>query len=214
MTEDQFKQSLQDLWRRHQAALEENLISARAKRDHPCWLWNVYLMSICTNGGSQNYECKRDQYGIELNWDRIVRLCEQDRKTLFSNLPNLRRHSLLAPALNATFQRIRQAGGPGNLAGQYDELTTAAVRMKFWKSFAGIGEKYSRNIPMDIGDELFTEHIALDSRINDLIDRVDGAPRRSCYRAREKFVVGLGTEAGIGNAWFLDRLLYRFHNEF
>ena len=214
MTRDEFIETLSKLWEEHQGELSTALAETRLKKSQPHWLWDVYLMSICTNGGSNNYARKKEQYGIALEWKHLAKISKQNRADLFHNLPNPRRRKLLSPALEDSFNSILEAGGPESVALHYDGLATVAERMKFWKSFRGIGEKYARNIPMDIGDPLFTQHIALDSRINQLIDKVVDAPAKSNYEARETFVLALGQDAGITNAWYLDRLLYKCHDRF
>jgi hypothetical protein len=214
ITEQNFIKQLNALWKVHRNELSSEFSSAQQLRQDPDWVWNIYVMSMCTFGGSENYRNKRNKYGTKIQWHSILNMSQENRTALFFDLPNPRRRHIITPALESTFQRIREAGGPSCVAENYVALHSAKDKMKFWLSFKGIGKKYCRNIPMDIGDESFLDHIALDSRLNGLIDKVEGAPPSTNYEARERFVIELGQQAEIPNAWFLDRLLYGFHNEF
>lgn len=214
MTKENFVQILSQLWQEHQEDLFLILHEAERKRLSLSWFWDVYLMSMCTMGGSANYSRKREHYGNSLNWENVVNLVQQDRLILFNALPNPRWRIKVQQALENTFQRIKAAGGPINIQLQYDAYQTDKEIIKFLCTFEQIGNKYARNIPMDIGDQRITNFIALDDRINRVIDNVDGAPPKEKYRQRETFVVALGVDAEIPNAWFTDRLIYNYYFRF
>jgi len=82
--------------------------------------------------------------------------------------------------------------------------------MKFLKTFTGIGDKYARNMMMDVYHEEFRDSIAIDSRIKGL-SKAWGLVR--AYDEHERFYLGVARAAGL-NGWELDRLLYNFHDEF
>lgn len=75
-----------------------------------------------------------------------------------------------------------------------------------------IGEKYSRNMCMDVAHPLVLNHIALDHRINTICDRVVGAPSSKNYNMQEQWLHELAIELGV-NCWFLDRLLFSKYDE-
>jgi len=214
ITVQNFTQQLAALWKQHRDDLCSAFSNAQQIRRDPEWVWNIFVMSMCTYGGSENYTKKCEIYGVSIKWRSVLNMSHENRTDLFSDLPNPRRRHIAMPALESAFERIREAGGPEFVAESYSALGSANDKMKFWLSFKGIGKKYCRNIPMDIGDESFLDHIALDSRLNGLIDKIDGAPQSKNYEARERFVIQLGHQAEIPNAWFLDRLLYGFHDKF
>jgi hypothetical protein len=78
------------------------------------------------------------------------------------------------------------------------------------KKFPGIGDKYARNIMMDVYHPDFRDSIAVDARIN-AISNALGLSFAS-YRDHEAFYLDVAKEAGL-NGWELDRLLFNFRTE-
>jgi hypothetical protein len=69
-------------------------------------------------------------------------------------------------------------------------------------SFMGSGDKYARNIWMDVYDEDFRNAIAVDERIKAVTRALGFAFKR--YRDHEAFYCSVATEAGL-EPWELDR---------
>ena len=208
ISRDAFVTLVRQHWMNATDDLERTEAAARLMRQDPDWFWNVMVNSYCTNDGSKNLERKRAKYGEALSWSAIASMTPERRAEIFADLPNPRRRSKLAPALLETFARIRDAGGPRAIATHYESLDSAKARMEFVGSFPQIGEKYRRNIPMDVYDEIVLDQAALDKRLHKLIDLIDGAPPRSPYSAREEYLRAIQRDAGIPTLWRLDRLLY------
>ncbi len=210
---ERFVSVIKTTWEHKEKELEQLACTAKGMRKDKEWFWTVLVTSFCTLGGSENHEIKRKKYGEELRWDSVASLLQNKRADLFNDLPNPRRHHIAAPAFEYAFQQIRQVGGPKEMASLYEKLKTGKERMKFLRTFKGIGAKYSRNIPMDIYDETVLDSAALDSRLNGLLDMIDGVPEKSKYKLREDYLRSVCTEAGLPNMWYLDRMLYNFYDE-
>jgi hypothetical protein len=78
------------------------------------------------------------------------------------------------------------------------------------RQFAGIGDKYARNIWMDVYDPDFRTTIAIDERIK-RISAALGVTFRT-YADHERFYQDIAHEAGL-DGWDLDRLLYNFRDD-
>ncbi|HEY3853400.1 MAG TPA: hypothetical protein VGO67_03290 [Verrucomicrobiae bacterium] len=79
------------------------------------------------------------------------------------------------------------------------------------KSFSGIGDKYARNIMMDVYHPEFRDSIAVDARIKALSNAL-GVSFDS-YADHERFYLSVAHDAGL-NGWELDRLIFHFQDEF
>jgi hypothetical protein len=210
-THEQFVRIVKDLWIENRSSLEASAAASRAVRNDPNWMWKVLVQSFCTIGGSANLDRKLEKYGSMLSWTSVSAMTDEARSALFYDLPNPVRRHIATPGLEHAFVRIRDAGGPAALTAEYERLETAKERMGFLRSFRGIGAKYSRNIPMDVYDEKVLDYFALDSRLNKILDHLTPNLPRS-YRIRENYLRRVAEEAGVPNAWFLDRLLYSHHS--
>lgn len=88
----------------------------------------------------------------------------------------------------------------------------AKAKIQFMKQFAGIGDKYARNIWMDVYHPDFYDCIAIDERIK-RISRALGYNPFGTYNAHEQFYLAIARESGL-QGWGLDRLLYNFTDYF
>lgn len=118
-----------------------------------------------------------------------------------------RRAGRTRPALLATLRRFHAVGGPDVVARTWSGHRQPATLLGWLKTFPMIGDKYARNMCMDVSHPLILDHIALDHRVNELCDRVEGAPRSVPYKGREAWLRGVATALGV-SCWHLDRLLF------
>jgi hypothetical protein len=90
------------------------------------------------------------------------------------------------------------------------ELPDVRAKINWMQQFDGIGEKYARNIWMDIRAPAFVDSIAVDSRLMSvgLILGMDS----HVYKEQEAFFLEMASEAGI-SGWEADRLIYNFREE-
>jgi endonuclease III len=109
------------------------------------------------------------------------------------------------PLLLENFQMIVDAGGPGSVKRHLDREIGCDAKIKFLRKFRGVGPKYARNMMMDVYHPDFWESIAVDTRVQKVLDAL-GLPFRD-YNEKEKFLLEVAHEAGL-NGWQLDRLLY------
>jgi hypothetical protein len=108
------------------------------------------------------------------------------------------------------FERIMTAGGPSRVKKDLLTRNGREGKMAFWREFRGIGEKYSRNIMMDIYHPEFRDSIAIDQRIKK-VSRILGV-RFGTYEEEEQFYRVVARQAGV-NGWELDRMLYGFRDK-
>lgn len=89
--------------------------------------------------------------------------------------------------LNANYVRVHALGGPPSARAELLACTDAAGMVTWWRTFAGIGEKYARNVMMDVYYPEFRGSIAVDAHETDSPRRPAGAcaprPTRSRPRA-------------------------------
>jgi hypothetical protein len=105
------------------------------------------------------------------------------------------------------FDRIRGMGGPEAAKDQLLAQRGRESKIRWLKEMPGIGDKYARNIMMDVYHEDFWDSIAVDARIKSVSERL-GLSFPS-YSEHEDFYLGVAEQAGL-NGWELDRLLYNF----
>ena len=78
------------------------------------------------------------------------------------------------------------------------------------KRFHGIGDKYARNVWMDLYDPHFHDAVAYDERLKKIAAAL--GERFQSYAATEAYFAGLATDSGR-TSWEVDRLLYHFNRE-
>lgn len=82
--------------------------------------------------------------------------------------------------------------------------------MGFLKQFKGIGDKYARNIGIDLFYPDFRDTVALDIRIRNITGELDIS--FDSYDEEEEFYVRVADRLGV-TPWELDRTLYRYTDE-
>lgn len=82
--------------------------------------------------------------------------------------------------------------------------------MDFLREFKGVGDKYARNIGMDIFHPDFQDTIALDTRVKGISDEL--SVEFNSYEKHEQFYISVADRLDT-TAWELDRILYRYTDE-
>lgn len=179
---------------------------AEAWGQHKDWPWNGFILSHATIGGSKNWDDTiAPLYQSHFSWDSLKAVKDMERNKRFEGLGNPRYRKRVAIWAEQNFNRIDEYGGPQRARELYEGLGTASDRIAWIKSFAGFGDKYGRNIPMDRYDELVIDHFAIDHRLMKII-RALGHQGKSYDETEHVFkilAVNLNT-----NAWELDRVIY------
>ena len=190
---------------------------ARSEIERPDFLWHYLLQSFATMGRSAGLEDllgNPDHYK-QLRYDVLAALSPNDREAQVRRIcrasRRLRMPDLKASYIIGCFDQIEALGGLE--AAKSLPLAERGYKAKiaFLKTFPGIGDKYSRNLLMDVYHEDFHDSIAIDTRIKAISDLL-GLPRMT-YDAHEAFYLAAARSAGL-NGWELDRLMYNYRDEF
>ena len=112
--------------------------------------------------------------------------------------------------LVSNLDRIESCGGVTEANRIAFSIRGRTEKIRFMKAFDGIGDKYGRNIWMDIYDKDFYESVAVDERIKKFSKELDVS--FSKYDDHEKFYLELAGKANL-QGWELDRLMYHFSTE-
>ncbi len=186
---------------------------SRLRRDD--FVWHELLLSFSTMGNSRGVELIRKQefYG-QVSFDALRKLSQRQRARVLNRV--LRKAKVRMPTIKSAwllknFRAVSNLGGP--TAAKTALLTSpkSSGKIEFLKKFAGIGDKYARNIMMDVYHPDFRNCIAVDRRIKSL-SKALGLTFGS-YDDEEQFYKEVAHLAGI-EGWELDRLIYRFTPEF
>lgn len=190
----------------------DRLMENHADINRPDFLWHYLLQSFATMGRSAGWHGligNRDNYS-RITYSALLDLPDGDRlrearevcRAARVRMPNRKGYFIVG-----CFDRIRIMGGPENAKNQLLDQTGRESKIRWLKMMPGIGDKYARNIMMDVYHEDFRDSIAVDARIKSVSDRL-GLSFPS-YSEHERFYLGVAEQAGL-NGWELDRLLYNF----
>lgn len=152
--------------------------------------------------------CKR------ITFEALSELSPKDRfQTLAETLSaaTVRMPDKKAEWLATDFEHIQSMGGPAKAKAALLSEPGFNGKIAFLKRFAGIGDKYSRNIFMNVYHPEFRQCVAVDSRIDSVLKELDLSELKS-YKKREQFLLEVAETAGI-DGWDLDRMLYHFKDE-
>lgn len=183
----------------------------------PEFVWYELLLSFSTMGNS------RGKHGLIDNPENFARVQFKYLERLNSSDARLKELQAVLHAakvrmpdrkaewLSAAFDRIVAMGGPAAAKLELQSREGRSGKIEFWREFDGIGEKYSRNIMMDVYHPEFRNSIAVDSRIKK-ISKALGLSFKN-YDDAERFFLSVAQQVGI-EGWELDRIMYRFLKEF
>ena len=182
-----------------------------AKR--PDLLWYLLLQSAATQGNSRGWAglCGNPANLKSVDFAVLAPLSAREREErILAALrkAKVRRQTLKAPELAANVERIVRLGGVEKATKHMLSLPGRDEKFLFMKTFDGIGEKYGRNVWMDIYDHAFRDTVAVDERLKK-VARALGFEGRG-YKQAEQFYCGIARDAGL-EPWELDRLLYNVH---
>jgi len=182
----------------------------------PDFLWHYLLQSFATMGGVAGWQGligNEDNYG-QVTYEAVGSLREEKRLehvTEVCERAKVRYAKRKAEFIIGCYDKIRRIGGLEAAKAQLLTQLNRNGKIAFLKSFPGIGEKYARNIMMDVYQDDFRDAIAVDSRIK-AISAKWGLEFAS-YVEHEEFYLSVAREAGL-NGWELDRLMFRFQTVF
>ncbi|MDY6817004.1 MAG: hypothetical protein SV598_14340 [Pseudomonadota bacterium] len=180
--------------------------------DRPDFLWHYLLQSFATMGRSAGWHGligNRDNYS-RITYSALLDLPDGDRLREAREVcraAKVRMPDRKGDFIVGCFDRIRDMGGPENAKNQLLAQPGRESKIRWLKEMPGIGDKYARNIMMDVYHEDFRDSIAVDARIKSVSDWL-GLSFPS-YSEHEDFYLGVAEQADL-NGWELDRLLYNF----
>lgn len=179
------------------------------------FIWHYLLQSFATMGRASGWHGligNKENYN-KLLYDVLDKLSPSEREIQVRQVcyrARIRWPDEKAKSILKCFNLIKEMGGPEQVKEKLLSLPGRERKISFLKMFPGIGEKYARNIMMDVYHEDFRDSIAIDERIK----KVSAAlgVQFDSYDEHEEFYLQVAKEAGI-NGWELDRLLFNFNDE-
>jgi thermostable 8-oxoguanine DNA glycosylase len=185
-------------------------------RKRPEFVWHFLLESSATLGGSKGAD---DLIWNAANYNKITfkalskysprKRLDELEKTL--RAAKVRWPQQKADYLNRNFEKIKEMGGVKEADRRAFNQEGRRKKIAFMKQFAGIGDKYARNIWMSTYDPDFREAIAIDERIKGITEATGYS--FSTYAEHERFYQEIAREAHL-QGWELDRLLYNYKDDF
>lgn len=198
----------------HKAKLDE-LKARKCDIRRPDFLWHALLQSFGTMGRAAGWAglSKPENYN-RIRFDALETLSASERlpaaERVFRN-GKVRMPAKKAHYLVGCFEVVQNLGGPKVARSRLLQQPGRGGKIEFLKQFPGIGNKYARNIFMDVYHPDFRDSIAIDARINSL-SKFLGLRFRN-YSQHEQFYLDAAHEAGL-NGWELDRLMFLYLDEF
>jgi hypothetical protein len=198
----------------HNKHLKE--LQQRCKTDaiRPDWLWHLLLSSMSTLGNTRGYEGlinNPDNYQL-VAYKNLISLSESRRiKSLKLALKHavIRRPGQKSEWLNENLKYILDCGGLNVIQKFILNIKGTEAKLRFIKTFSGIGNKYGRNIFMDLYDTDFRKTIAIDERILSISGALGLNIKRLSYFEHEAVYQKIAKDCKL-SCWQLDRLLYSF----
>jgi len=193
--------------------LQELKTKARARAERPTFVWDSLVQSFATMGNSRGWaglveneeNARRVSYAVVKALQPAKRLAHLDRvlRDAVVRMPTQKANWLVA-----NFQRIERMGGVAKASKAAFDAPGRDAKLAFMLQFDGIGDKYARNIWMDVYHPDFHDAIAVDERIKKITATIGYSFAR--YDDHERFYQELAADAGL-QPWELDRLLYHFN---
>lgn len=180
------------------------------------FIWHYILQSFSTMGNSRGHAgliLNKSNYNL-VTFDAVKDLSPESRLSRFDSI--LRRADVRMPSqkaqwLKVNFDKIVAMGGLEEAKKKALSQNGTQAKIEFMKTFSGIGEKYARNIWLDVYHPDFHNNIAIDDRIKKVTQSL--GYNFDNYHQHENFYLNVAKDAGI-NGWELDRLLYNYTDYF
>jgi hypothetical protein len=178
------------------------------------FIWEALLVSSSTWGNARGVQLVHDRkLHKRVTYAALEKRRPSERETILRDAlreAKVRRYKIKAAYLAKNFARIEADGGPARVRGDLISCRSTEAKIKFLKTFWGIGDKYARNLMMDVYHPDFRDTIALDVRINKFLTTLQLTFHD--YHEKESFFVSAAHEAGL-NGWQLDRMLFKCTDE-
>ncbi len=195
----------------------ESLKHGRRGLKRPDFIWHYLLQSFATMGkasGAKGLIQNQENYQ-RITFTALDALTPKKRERHVREVchaAKVRMPDKKARYILECFSYVKSMGGPERTKGLLLAQSGRDAKIKFLRTFRGIGPKYARNIMMDVYHEEFRDNIALDVRIKSISKNLGLSFSDSDYAEHEKFYLDVAHSAGL-NGWELDRLLFNFGQE-
>jgi len=192
------------------AELEVMKERAAAQRKKEDLLWRELCGLTATHGSVVHAEEFMAMYDERLAFHRLPANKEERTRVIFNALkdakvPRFREEK--SENLSSNYDRVKGMGGPEEATKVMLSLKGKKQKIKWIRQFDGVGEKYSRDIWMDIYDPDFHDSIALDARVKNFAKLIGLNATRS--EDLEKQLLDFARECNL-SGWELDRLIFNF----
>lgn len=180
--------------------------------DSPDFIWNALLGSFSTMGNSRGYLGlikNRDNFD-RLSFSAVSPLTVEERIPYIEEVlrdAKVRMPRRKARWLSENCEIIKNLGGTEAAKQKALNCVGKEAKIAFLRGFKGIGDKYARNIWMDVYHSDFHDSIAIDARINGISKAIGYLFAN--YSDHELFYIEIAQESGL-QGWELDRLLYNY----
>ncbi len=223
MDKESKRQALVDSLKRITPEMQKKLEGLKRwgadKLEQPDFVWDALLRSFATWGGTRGYPGlieNQDNYR-QVTFDALSKLdSDDDRAAVILKVfpaAKINRPYMKAPLMTSNYVLVDKMGRLEGAKSQALSQNGKDRKVAFMKRFKGIGDKYGRNIWMDVYDPDFHDAIAVDSRIQEVTKALGYSFEDREYDKHERFYQDIAKEAGL-QGWALDRLLYIYKDHF
>ena len=184
--------------------------------EKPDFIWHFLLQSFATMGNVRGWKGLIGDHSnyVRVSFGTLSKLRHDERVTVIEGVlrdAKVRMPRQKAEWLSKNCDLIIEMGGLEQVKSMALAYKGTEAKISFMKRFYGIGDKYARNIWMDVYHLDFHNSIAVDERIK-RITGVLGYTFRN-YDEHERFYLDVAQEAGL-QGWELDRRLYNYRDWF
>jgi hypothetical protein len=183
-----------------------------ASRKHADLVWRQLCSVVATSGSSVNAEAFMERYEDDLRFDRLPTTATARTKVILrvlekTKVPRMREQK--AKNLSDNYSIVKSLGGPEQATEIMLKLKGKKEKQTWVRQFKGVGQKYSNDIWMDIGDPDFNDSVALDSRVKAFAKALGLNDKSSKL---ESELLDFAKSCNL-TGWELDRLIYNFGNQ-
>lgn len=199
----------------HDEKIKKEKIQGQTISEKKDWLWHQLLSAMSTMGNSRGYAglIENDLVYQSISYDHLIQVnkIEEIQAALLNALSvaKVRRPNSKAKWLINNWKIILDCGGLEIIQPFILNSKGREIKIKLMKLFEGVGEKYARNIFMEMHHFDFINSIAIDERILDISAALEINNTKLKYTDHENIFIAIAEEAQL-TPWELDRLLYFF----
>ena len=157
--------------------IEKQKRTAEQRRERSDTLWFELILSMSTWQGSSGSDlATEEEYYSEVTYNKLLRMPEKERVQHLKQVlldAGVNMHKKKSRYISSHVNRIESMGGLDAAQQEFESKDGKNAKMNFLKQFKGIGDKYSRNIGMDLFHPDFRDTVALDTRIRNVTDELD-----------------------------------------